>query len=347
MKDSSLLVKALEEIRSIETIYPCRIWEIAEQALIAYSNTPDESAEGKFKEKNGFKIPDVFTADIMKGFAKFYLANQDKGLDIDVLFHFYTEETSGAIEALQSKPESPDESAVGEIESKIKSILSKHADEGIDVNDIMDAIRPYLQSKPESAEGITDLDNFPKVQDGEWVQPTESGYKMACCDCGLVHSMDFRIHNGKIQFRAGRNEKYTNIIRQSKPESAVTEGEDAEYSLRYSLHDVNSAYNRGVLDGLSNDDPNHNPLTDLRHEFQQKMADEAKEYLKIIEELKSRLPAKQVEPVGKMVTFTEYQTLYNNYADIGLRLEAANKYIKQLQDRIVELQDGGSNTGMF
>ena len=25
-----------------------------------------------------------------------------------------------------------------------------------------------------------------------WIQPVMSGYKMACCDCGLVHDLDFK-----------------------------------------------------------------------------------------------------------------------------------------------------------
>lgn len=25
----------------------------------------------------------------------------------------------------------------------------------------------------------------------EWVQPVMSGYKLTCCDCGLVHEMEF------------------------------------------------------------------------------------------------------------------------------------------------------------
>ena len=32
-----------------------------------------------------------------------------------------------------------------------------------------------------------------KVKNGEWVQPTRKGYKMQCCDCGLVHIIDFRL----------------------------------------------------------------------------------------------------------------------------------------------------------
>jgi len=27
---------------------------------------------------------------------------------------------------------------------------------------------------------------------GEWIRPIRNGYKMACCDCGLVHRLDFK-----------------------------------------------------------------------------------------------------------------------------------------------------------
>lgn len=43
-----------------------------------------------------------------------------------------------------------------------------------------------------------------QVESDEWVQPIESGYVMRCCGCDLAHEMDFRIHEGKIQFRARR-----------------------------------------------------------------------------------------------------------------------------------------------
>ena len=42
-----------------------------------------------------------------------------------------------------------------------------------------------------------------------WVQPVRRGYKMACCDCGLVHTMNFRIHKGRVQFQAQRNVRST------------------------------------------------------------------------------------------------------------------------------------------
>jgi hypothetical protein len=42
-----------------------------------------------------------------------------------------------------------------------------------------------------------------------WVQPIKKGYKMCCCDCGLVHFMDFRIVYGRVQFKAKRSIRYT------------------------------------------------------------------------------------------------------------------------------------------
>ncbi len=54
---------------------------------------------------------------------------------------------------------------------------------------------------------------YPVVQDGEWVQPIRKGYKMACCDCGLVHKLNFRLvpfkAGKKIQFQASRDERAT------------------------------------------------------------------------------------------------------------------------------------------
>lgn len=52
---------------------------------------------------------------------------------------------------------------------------------------------------------------FHQAKDNEWIQPKQKGYLMACCDCGLVHWMDFRIVTNpkdekqkKVQFKARR-----------------------------------------------------------------------------------------------------------------------------------------------
>ena len=50
-------------------------------------------------------------------------------------------------------------------------------------------------------------------KEDEWVQPVEDGYKMACCDCGLVHELDFRVRYGRAQFRVRRNNRSTGQIR--------------------------------------------------------------------------------------------------------------------------------------
>lgn len=47
------------------------------------------------------------------------------------------------------------------------------------------------------------------VTDGEWVQPVMKGYKMACCDCGLVHVINFRIAGKKVQLQAFRDNRKT------------------------------------------------------------------------------------------------------------------------------------------
>lgn len=46
-----------------------------------------------------------------------------------------------------------------------------------------------------------------EAQDGEWIQPVMKNYQMECCDCGLTHRMDFRIADGKIEFRVYRLDK--------------------------------------------------------------------------------------------------------------------------------------------
>jgi hypothetical protein len=50
----------------------------------------------------------------------------------------------------------------------------------------------------------------------EWIQPVRRGYRLRCCDCDLVHEMDFRIKAGRPQFRARRHERATSASRRGK-----------------------------------------------------------------------------------------------------------------------------------
>jgi hypothetical protein len=44
---------------------------------------------------------------------------------------------------------------------------------------------------------------YPPVKDGDQVTPKMRGYKMCCCDCGLVHKMDFDVLKVTKKFKDG------------------------------------------------------------------------------------------------------------------------------------------------
>ena len=54
------------------------------------------------------------------------------------------------------------------------------------------------------------------VTDGEWIRPIKRGYKMMCCDCSLIHRMEFRIVDGTIEYRVFRDERATAAARRGK-----------------------------------------------------------------------------------------------------------------------------------
>lgn len=54
---------------------------------------------------------------------------------------------------------------------------------------------------------------YARVTDGEWVRPFRRGYRMACCDCGAVHVVNFRVKDGAIEFQPTRNSKATWALR--------------------------------------------------------------------------------------------------------------------------------------
>lgn len=54
---------------------------------------------------------------------------------------------------------------------------------------------------------------YDQPEAGEWVQPVAKGYKLACCDCGLVHKLDFRVSKRRVQFRAYRDNRATAMVR--------------------------------------------------------------------------------------------------------------------------------------
>jgi hypothetical protein len=58
---------------------------------------------------------------------------------------------------------------------------------------------------------------YTQVYDQEWFRPTpQSGHKMRCCDCALIHVMDFRVRDGKVEIRARRDKRATAAARRAK-----------------------------------------------------------------------------------------------------------------------------------
>lgn len=61
---------------------------------------------------------------------------------------------------------------------------------------------------------------YGKPRAGEWIRPIRRGYKLACCDCGLVHKMDFALEpvgqGKKIKMRFFRDERATAAMRRGK-----------------------------------------------------------------------------------------------------------------------------------
>lgn len=45
------------------------------------------------------------------------------------------------------------------------------------------------------------------VDDGEWVTISWNKQREMCCECGLQHDVDYRVEDGKLQFRAIRKSR--------------------------------------------------------------------------------------------------------------------------------------------
>ncbi len=57
---------------------------------------------------------------------------------------------------------------------------------------------------------------FEKIRDGQWTD-TADRLQIGCCDCGLVHNVEFRIGPfGQLQRRLFRNTRATRALRASQ-----------------------------------------------------------------------------------------------------------------------------------
>jgi hypothetical protein len=66
-------------------------------------------------------------------------------------------------------------------------------------------------------------------KEGDWVQPIRKGYKMRCCDCGLVHRLYFRIvgtgRGSTIPFKVKRDNRATAACRRKSLDLQFYAGE--------------------------------------------------------------------------------------------------------------------------
>lgn len=54
------------------------------------------------------------------------------------------------------------------------------------------------------------MGRYHTLVDGEWATPSPSGiYKIACCDCGLIHYFQIRRTRGGFTYRAFRDQPAT------------------------------------------------------------------------------------------------------------------------------------------
>ena len=55
---------------------------------------------------------------------------------------------------------------------------------------------------------------YDRPKANQWVWPRRRGYKLVCCDCALVHRIDFVVDGrGRILIRLRRDERATAAIR--------------------------------------------------------------------------------------------------------------------------------------
>lgn len=54
---------------------------------------------------------------------------------------------------------------------------------------------------------------YDQVQDGDTVIPVMRNYRMKCCDCCLIHVVNFKIVGKSIQFTARRDNRATAAAR--------------------------------------------------------------------------------------------------------------------------------------
>ena len=54
---------------------------------------------------------------------------------------------------------------------------------------------------------------YEETPQGEWYSPKMRNFREQCCDCGMVHRVDYRIRKGQLETRVFRDERSTAQVR--------------------------------------------------------------------------------------------------------------------------------------
>jgi hypothetical protein len=55
--------------------------------------------------------------------------------------------------------------------------------------------------------------SYDVISYGEWTRPRMKDFREQCCDCGLIHRLDFRIVDGRVEFRTRCDDRATAAAR--------------------------------------------------------------------------------------------------------------------------------------
>ena len=57
---------------------------------------------------------------------------------------------------------------------------------------------------------------YAAIRPGAWETPPRQDWWLACCDCGLVHRINFRIRRRRIQLQFFRHARATAALRRTQ-----------------------------------------------------------------------------------------------------------------------------------
>jgi hypothetical protein len=71
---------------------------------------------------------------------------------------------------------------------------------------------------------VSNKSEYYQVTDGEWIKVPKRGYKEQCCDCGLIHRLNFRVdEKGHIHIQTFRDNRATTTTSNSpRPQTIST-----------------------------------------------------------------------------------------------------------------------------